>query len=239
MKSREHAQRMFAELQQHGLATVLISLDRYHLEFVRFDQITRALEALRELNIRTTVQTIYGRDDLSSADYRAKLGALAEGDWIDFCELPAVPVGRGASEPKRSLALTPGIPSGDCNIFDVLHIEPDGSVKPCCGAGLTAPGLTMGNIHEEALPPIAERMQTDPLLNSLRAWRGPAQLYRIATSLGLNDFQKSAYAGTCHACHDLFSRVDVVSALRGQLAGRVVEFLAARWFAEQADPNAD
>lgn len=234
VKDKEHARAMFSELQEHGLFTVLISLDRYHLEFVRFEKIVAALAALRELKIATTVQTIRGRDDPGCEDYRMALGEVAEGDWIEFCELPAVPVGRGASEPEERLALVQGMPGGDCNVFDVLHIEPDGAVKPCCGAGLTATGLTMGNIHEQKLVQIAEHMQIDPLLNSLRAWRGPAHLYRVLAELGLNGFQKPAYAGTCHACYDLFSRSDVVAELRRYLADQAVGILAARWYAEQA-----
>src|SRR4030095_3038235 len=97
-----------------------------------------------------------------------------ESEARPICELPAAPIGRGATLNDAALDIEPGIPSGGCNVFDALLWEPDGSVKPCCGAGLTAAGLTMGNVRHESLPSIAERMQADPLLNSLRASRGPA-----------------------------------------------------------------
>src|SRR5262245_32274340 len=66
VKDTEHAQKVFSELQRFGLSTVLLSLDRYHLQFVPFERVVMALEALRGLSIAATVQSIRGRGDPGS-----------------------------------------------------------------------------------------------------------------------------------------------------------------------------
>src|SRR5262249_26260191 len=131
----------------------------------------------------------------------------------------------------EELELSPGVPSGDCNIFDVCHIEPDGSVKPCCGGALTAPGLTAGKINSESLTDIIARMETEPFFKSLRAYVGPKHPFKTLREIGLGDFEKPAYTGTCHACGHLFSSPDIVARLRAALAQKSIELLAARWFA--------
>jgi MoaA/NifB/PqqE/SkfB family radical SAM enzyme len=228
--TEEKALKVFSELRERGLMAALISLDRYHLEFVKFQKVVNALRALRELRINTTVQTIVGRNHEGSEHFRRLLGELAEGEWIDFVEHNTTPVGRAANIPDNELNFVDGIPSGDCNIFEVCHVEPDGSVKPCCGGALTVEGLTAGNINEESLQSIAARMNVDPLFNSLRAYEGPSHLYQVLRELEANGFEQPRYTGTCHACGDLFSRPDIVRLLRQTLAVKSIELLAARWY---------
>src|SRR5262249_28550220 len=150
----EKAVKVFSELKERGLIAALISLDDYHLEFVKLRKVENALKALRTLQINTSVQTIRGKGHTTSEEFQRRLGDLAKGDWIDFVEHASTPIGRAALLKDEELELSPGVPSGDCNIFDVCHIEPDGSVKPCCGGALTAPGLTAGNINSESLTDI-------------------------------------------------------------------------------------
>jgi hypothetical protein len=47
---------------------------------------------------------------------------------------------------------------GGCSIEEIFNVQPDSSVKPCCGGGLKAKRLTMGNAKIERVCWILRRL---------------------------------------------------------------------------------
>lgn len=230
-KSEELALSIFSQLAEYGLVAVLLSVDRYHDEFVPFYRVLNSVKALATLGIHITVQCIRGAGHETIEEIRSRFGTLALARDIQFVEHNTTPVGRAEviSADELSFLPGPGVPSGNCNIFEVCHIEPDGSVKPCCGPGLVAEGLTVGNIHSESLLSIIGRANVDPLFNSLRANSGPKHLYQVLEQVGTADISKKVYSSTCHACSEIFTKPYIVEKLRAALLSESVELLYKRW----------
>ena len=122
-------------------------MDDFHAEFGKIDQIANAISACNELNIYPTVQNIYVNGASRIEHFKHKLDQLCDTSRVEWTETHCTPVGLGASlDPAvHQLIDINDLSYGDCNAGEILNIEADGSTKPCCGAGLMAGGLTMGN----------------------------------------------------------------------------------------------
>lgn len=230
-KDRAAATKILEPLVQAGLSTLLVSCDEFHQETIPLERVGIALSVAEEMGVRLTVQTIRRRNSPRAKDYRDRLG-LADTDirWIDN---PLTPVGRALTAiPSGDLELRPEIPIGHCTVLRILIIDPNGTVRPCCGAGLVVDRLAVGNIWSEGLAPIIRRIEVDPVLTTLGLWGGPLGLARQLAVLGRPQFVERKYTSACHACSSILSDPEALAMLERFFSENLEAILAHNAWAE-------
>ena len=232
--SIEKARSMLEKLHRAGLISILVSVDDFHQEFVELQNAGNCIKAAQELGIACIAQTITTRNGRKGEDFRRELEKLIDAEKVEWIDNPCDPIGRAVYQvPENDLLLKTGIGKGECSILRVLNVWADGSVKPCCGSGLIAKPLTIGNVKEEKLIDIIKRAECSPLINALVVWGGPYLLGEILRQEGYGKYLLDEYTSECHACYHILSNDFIASLLRERLDEKVLELLAARMIAEE------
>jgi hypothetical protein len=230
---RPAAREKLKPLVDLGLRSMLVSCDDFHAQAVPLSRVATCLESAAELDVLCTVQTITLRGSRRSADFRELLkdSAAAETRWVDN---DCAPVGRAAREiPPDRLDLTEGIPMGHCTVLRVLNVDPDWTVRPCCGSGLVADRLAVGNLRSQGFVEIDRRTRVDPVMNMLSLWGGPLGLARQLEALGRPEFLRRTYTCACHACHVILSDRRAMALLEPFLKDNRERLMAQMAWAEQ------
>lgn len=234
-RSREAATDRLRPLARRGLTTMLLSWDGFHARFGQIEQIANAITACRELDILPTVQSIVVRGSDGIAATREQLSSICDVSHVRWVENPCIPVGRGSEirDADRVMTRIDELPYGRCTAGMVLNVQASGEVKPCCGAGLMADALTMGNIHQEALSDIVQRSSVDPLINSLVGFRGPKQLVEVLRAERQDHLIPRLVTDTCDACYRMLTDSQALQVLRSSLGSRVRKQLLCRVASEE------
>jgi MoaA/NifB/PqqE/SkfB family radical SAM enzyme len=230
-KTPEMTQRLLDPLFERGLRHIMISLDQYHLEFGTIEHVANCIGRSQELGMDTAVQIIRRVGAPKEEDFRIALNPLVDIEKIRWYENPCSAIGNAHTMlSKEDLEWHEEIPVGGCNAGDILNIQPDGEIKPCCGAGLMAKRLSLGNAKREPVDEAVRRAEADPLINSLVAEQGPRGLARLLSEAGRQDLvQKHApFTDACYACHSFLTDAETLEVLEAQLESRGVEMLVNR-----------
>ncbi len=234
-KSDAQARKLLTPLHQFGLKWLLLSLDSYHLEHMFLDQAKRCLNASVELGINTSVQVIRRKGAPDRQAFREMMRDSVDVDAIDWIENPCASVGNAATMLKREdMEWHDEIPIGGCNAGEYLNIQPDGEIKPCCGAGLMAPELSIGNAKHGDLAGVVEKANASGLVNSLISNQGPRGFADILRREGREDLLKkhAPFTEACHACNALLTDPECVEVLRTAFAKDQIALLASRVLTE-------
>lgn len=230
-KSPEMVQRLLDPLHALGLRWMLVSLDEYHLEFGTIRQAALCLDRAVGLGIDTSVQVILRKGGPRAADFREELASEIDVDAIKWIENPCSAIGNAETllEPE-DLTWHARVPVGGCNAGEILNVQPDGEVKPCCGAGLMSDRLSLCNAKTESIYKGVQKAEVDPLLNSLIAHQGPRELEAMLIEAGREDLveRHAPFTDACHACHSFLNDEETLQVIEDQLAGRVEEMLINR-----------
>jgi len=202
--SRRQAERFLPALSEAGLDSLTLSTDRFHLLRVPLDFVIHALEAARELGIRTGVKIArLARDPIADGLDR-HLRPLA--DRVVLQQVS--PLGRGSSL-RESLPLKAlrDLTKPGCLTPPVLL--PDGSLLTCCN--LPARDMRpedypfiLGNLEHTPLGKLLELRARHPLLAALRH-RGPAALFAPASAAARSGGRpcRSLFHDGCDLCFHL------------------------------------
>lgn len=193
--------RKLKPLVERGLSSMLISLGDFHLEFGTIETVGNALKAGLELGVTCTAQDIITKRSRRIEEFRKMLEPYFDTrkvQWVDNDMAHS-----GNAEKYVSYEDLPKKPlePGDCSVEINFNVQPDGSVKPCCGGGLKAERLTMGNAKTESVGTIIEKMQTNPLINALILGKGPYYLAKLLADNGFPEYLHRSYSGVCDACY--------------------------------------
>lgn len=236
-KTPEIAIRKLEPLVKHGLHSLLLSWDDFHAQFGRIEQVANAITACNALGIEPTVQNIVLPSSTRNETIKALLGALCDTSKVDWAESPCTPVGLGAAlDPARhGLVDVDDLPYGNCTAGQILNVEADGKVKPCCGSGLMAEGLTMGNVHHASIQDIVRSASADPLFNCLVAYRGPKHMVAALRQAGRDDLVPKRVTDVCDACYKITNSRETMAVLRAQLQPAALQMAMNRVIGEAQD----
>ena len=191
-----------------ALEILIISSDKYHLEYIDAKTVRNAIEAGLECNKYVVVNITYiEKEDLSSVSHLYK----DYGDRITMQTVKAMPF-HGEESNKiarhqyfKRITKAPKF----CGIGNYF-INYDGNVYACCQASrsLNTNYLTLGNLYEERLSEMDKRMKQNPVYQfiSSKGPRGIAEIF--ASSDYFNDLQECSYAGGCEICQSLLDTTD-------------------------------
>jgi hypothetical protein len=222
--SKAKALKILGQYRGIGLRRLQLSVDDYHQEWVALERVKNAVEAARELEIKSTLVCIVSEKTRKAKDYLRDMG-VEEGPFVEMAEAPCTPVGFAAERiDPGDFKRWDGVPSDWCSMLRVLNVLPDGSVQMCCGAPFTKDVFRAGNAKREKLVDIVRRAESDPLFTALSAGFGVRHLIPILESAGYGHLIKyGQYASSCDACHDLLGDPKVVKILRKELEKRADE----------------
>lgn len=230
-KSPEAARKLLSPLRNVGLGWLMLSLDQYHLEHASLDQAMHCLNGSLDYGINTAVQVIRRVGAPTAKDFKEMLTDRVDVDRIEWIENPCSAIGNAASMLGREqLEWYDDIPPGGCNAGEILNIQPDGEIKPCCGSGLMAKRLSLGNAKTEDVDRQVRAAETDGILNSLIAEQGPRGLARLLREAGRADLveRHAPFTDACYACHAFMTDPEVLELLETLVERRTVPLLASR-----------
>jgi MoaA/NifB/PqqE/SkfB family radical SAM enzyme len=203
----EHRTRLLAEA---GLNYFEVSIDFWHLPYVKVERVRNLLYAARRCGVTVILRTLSSkRHHLAEI-----LGYFEPADLLHVLvgNGRVHPVGRGSSK-EIADQVYPGNTEGCCEAVLNLTVSPSGYVYPCCAGADMTTSLASGKVTESSLADIVFRMETDRMLRQL-IHEGPATLVRTIEQLGYKEALKKDYTSICHLCWDIFRQDDLSGALR-------------------------
>lgn len=228
-KTEEAAHRKIERLHANGLRWMLASWDVFHAEFGKLEHVINAINAAHKFEIVVSLQNITTPTSFKNVDLKERLRGIVDVEKIDWVENSVVPVGLGATELQSSeLSYVDQPPMDQCNAGDILNVEVDGTVKPCCGAAFMQDHLWMGNAFEEDLETIVQRSSVDPIINSLISCRGPSGLVDRIKATGRTDLLPKKYGSACELCHKVLSNEEAKVLLENSLKEEQTQLIAKR-----------
>ena len=230
-KSKVIAHRLLEPLRDVGLSWLMLSLDQYHVEHGILDQAVHCLNASIEFGIDTSVQVIQRRGAPNMRELRHMLEDRVDVSKIKWIENPCAAIGNAVTMlDSDQLDWHDDIPLGGCSAGEYLNIQPDGGIKPCCGAGLMTERLSLGNTKTEDLESCVRKAEKDGILNSLIADQGPRGLARLLEEEGRIDLVRryAPFTEACYACHSFLTDPEILALLEDLVAQRTILLLINR-----------
>jgi MoaA/NifB/PqqE/SkfB family radical SAM enzyme len=227
-RNPERAYQVMRQLADAGLTAVRVSTDKFHDPFIPFERVLMAIEAGLACKLETSVEVILVRKDTNLGEvfkalqkYPAKIltGTL-------------VPQGRAKSLPM-GLFLTYSyhqIKQFCCPQASTVFVDSDGQTYFCCNYPRPAPGESLdtsayviGNVYEDSLETILERVDTNPVSRVL-AERGPQGVIEwLESKFGEEKISRlfrsqQRYYGLCDFCHTILSHHQLIPLIREAVA---------------------
>lgn len=209
--------RLLTPLVRCGLKRIAISTDQFHSQFIKFQFVSTAIRAAKELDLDCIAVISRTKDDKVADSIRARV----EKYDIKIVDMNILPGGRATNIPRCKLISTDSMPLGSCGPSLNPLITPDGRVVSCCSLSIYSPSwspLGLGNTYLTPLSRILKRSKENFLLRYLKIW-GPSKLYEELqnTNEGKNFKVRKIYYSMCELCIDLLESHSVVKALRKRL----------------------
>jgi Radical SAM superfamily len=196
-RTRELAGERLGRLAEVGLTALSVSVSRFHQQYVPLDRVKNALEAAKQLEIRTELKGAILESDLAAGATRDQWRAQLHADHINI--FPILPFLReGVELPDSEYYREPGLPHGRCP-GEIVCIEADGTAVSCCGPGSSRQFLTLGNVHRDSLDVINGRFEGNARQRLLRE-RGPIAFAEAAIEAEMGHLLRESYAGPCDLC---------------------------------------
>ncbi len=233
-KSFKTALRKLHPLVKNGLTNMLMSIGDFHLEFGEIESVKNALRAAQRLGIKCQVQNIITKNSSRIETFKNILNSHVDIKEVTWTNTRCVPVGNAAKNISQNDLIKSPLKPGGCSIRVALNVQPNGTVKPCCGVALKIDKLTMGNAKNESIQLILNRMETNPLLNSLIIWNGPFHLAELLAKHGCPEYLEGNYAGSCDACFKILSNKSTWDILKPLLYSEKYRLLALRILSQNA-----
>lgn len=231
-KSRESVIERLATLTDLELDTLMISVDGFHQSQVPLEKCIMCAAVAQEMGIKVVVQCVYSGTSHRLEYFRAQMEPYLDADRIKWIESPFCPCGRARKAIPRAAWPQLSYEDGSCNVMEIVYVAPDGNVTPCCGGGLVAQGLVVGNLHEWSMARIVSEVEQDPIVNCLAIHKGPAGLVKTLQEEHPTWQPRQQYTGTCHTCFEIMNDPSLVESLRDSYENRKAELLLARLYME-------
>lgn len=214
-RSEAAARDIVTELRGAGVTSLEISWDYWHMPWIKPAAIGLAIEACYDADIETNLRILTTK----SHDVDEALAAIPRDQLALVSRMTSGPVfatGRAAEtiDPADFHDCGGGL-TGACHSTLNLTINSFGNVFPCCAGFDQTNGYLFGNVKEESIVDIADRINNDPIAR-LIVFRGISKLLAIlerqSISIGGNA------KGICELCWTIFSSAEAVAAIRSHSA---------------------
>jgi MoaA/NifB/PqqE/SkfB family radical SAM enzyme len=231
-KTKKQTEQLLDPLFERGLRHLMVSLDDYHLESISIKYAANCIRHCQKIGIATSVQVLQRKGGSKAEDFKKKLSnddILV--DEINWYESPCSALGNARTMIKKEeLEWYWEIPEGGCSAGKILNIQPDGRIKPCCGAGLMADRLSLGNIKTENVYDVVQKSEVDTIVNSLIAEQGPRGLANELYQRDKADqlIRHGPFTDACHACFAMLTDPEILTLLEKFTKNNRIELLAQR-----------
>ena len=189
-----------------------ISWDYWHQPYVPGEAVSNCLEACDEFEIEADLRILCTK----SHSYTEALSFLRPDALARASRISGGPVfatGRAAKTiPAEDFHRQNNI-EGNCHSVLNLTVNARGNVYPCC-AGLDQTDYVFGNVREDSLVTIAERLNRSPVIRTV-VFAGIASLVPLLERAGIDVGRE--YNGICHMCWSIFSNPDCIRALDAEI----------------------
>jgi len=215
-KSIEQARVLIQPLLDRGLRWILVSLDEFHIKSGRLACVANCLSVCMEAGLEVSIQTLQHLKAIDTATFRNKLSEYLEVDSINWITNPVSAIGNAAVRIKREyMQWYDSIPEGGCSAGEILNLQPDGDIKPCCGAGLLSKRLSLGNIKHHSIYEMVKKAEVDPILNLLVSSQGPIGLAKLLEKRGYSQLveRHAPFTDACYACHAFLEDQEILDVL--------------------------
>jgi pyruvate-formate lyase-activating enzyme len=230
---RETAYEKTRQLAAAGLNYFEVSIDYWHLPYVKVERVRNLLWAARRLGITVILRMLSTKSH--HIDEMLRYFQPFELMHVVIGSGRVHPVGRGATA-EIAADVYPGSIEGCCERVLNLTISPKGDVFPCCAGADMTTSLACGNAQKNTLAEAVFRMETDRMVGEL-VHRGPAVFIPIVKELGYGNHVDKDYTGICHLCWDIFRNEDLSAALRAHFED--VHFRELCKFVTTDEPHAE
>ncbi len=193
-----HCQR----LRSAGLTRMEISWDAWHRPFVPPDRVDHCVHACRENGIETVLRILSSRKNTVEGAIQPLANETLSSVDEMYCS-PVSPIGRAAREISPSEVHAGSPLNANCHQTMNLAVNAFGNVFPCCAGIDQTDGHIFGNVRDESIVDIAERMNSSPLLRTI-VFGGVGSLVPILENAG-HTVRDRSFASICHLCWWIFS----------------------------------
>lgn len=197
-----------------GLTRLNISADYYHQKFIPLASVENVIYSANKLGINTYVVGSFLDPNDNMNNY---IKNVPKTKYINFISKYVSKVG-GAKKwdiSQKQYGLNLDIKNFTCyrRIHHDIAVWNDGSVYPCCSTfNRDTPGIKIGNIFEESLSAIYEKLNTSSKYKILKR-DGFGKLYEIVKKYDPELHNKlpstSQCVGPCSLCNSIFSNTNL------------------------------
>lgn len=204
---------MLQNLYDRGLRALTISYDDYHREYIPLIRIQNVLDVIKKFDISVALNMVVDKKNRGT-QLLNDLGDSVFG--IQVTMIPASPVGNSKMIPKQDMYLKNyesfdlRCPSS-CLEFVIHH---DGFVYPCCSPSVFESNLVVGNIREEQIDILEEKMFSNIALYILMKEGLGWFIEKLNIS---EELSKKQFVSTCEICRYLFSKESVFDLLYDEM----------------------
>ena len=231
----ERARNLCERMRNAGLTTLEISWDHWHRPYIRPEAVSNCLDACSDFDfdfdfdfdIESNLRLLSTR----SHSYAEALSWLRPESVRKASRVFAMPVfatGRASTDiPREDFHPGTGI-DGNCHSTLNLTVNAKGNVFPCCAGLDQTDHHLFGNVKDESIVAIAERMNRSPLVRTL-VFSGVASFIPLLERAGIDVGRD--YDGICHLCWSIFSdkeRVEAIEAAIRDAQQRAIRRIADR-----------
>jgi MoaA/NifB/PqqE/SkfB family radical SAM enzyme len=221
-KTKERGRKLLKQMCDAGLTEINFSADRFHLEFLDPQTLRNALDCAKQLGLTRIVSFVSNADEDPLTEFSALYGIRRE-ELYDLRLLGTdlkrigemgrthilvfygglIGLGRAARECGDELRYFPidFFPQRQ-SCMEVVNkpvVYPDGSFQACCCAGGKIKSFTVGNVRDDTLETLFERMLSRPhfrLINTL----GPRALWESVRAQHPEINLPTSYSSICELC---------------------------------------
>ncbi|MFZ2896773.1 MAG: radical SAM/SPASM domain-containing protein [Saprospiraceae bacterium] len=229
--SKKKAWTLLQPLIDRGLKWILVSIDDFHIKSANLESIINCLSVCLEAGLNVSVQTLQHLNAINSDTFKTKLSGYLDVEDINWISNPVTPIGNAAWKiNKGDLLWHYNVPHGGCSAGEVLNVQPNGEVKPCCGAGLSSDRLTIGHIKKQSIYEMVKKAEADVILNMLIAFQGPRGIANLLEKEGYSNLIAchSPFSDACYACHVFLNDRNILNVIDNISITRKVQTLIQR-----------
>lgn len=222
-KTIENAREVCKNLRESGLNSLELSWDYWHHSFVPGDSVSNCLQACKEYqidtNLRILTTRLHNMEEALSA-LRSDVPDLAS----RITSGPVFATGRAAKEldPNEYFYSRASL-NASCYRTLNFSINAFGNVHPCCAGFDQTCSYVIGNVINESIGTIVERMNRDPLIRKL-VFSGIETLIPILIKNGYDIGMD--YFSICHLCYTIFSNPEYSACIREDFSERKLNALS-------------
>lgn len=210
-RSAAAASAVAERLRAAGVTSLEISWDYWHQSFISPATVGRAIGACFESGIECNLRVLTTR----SHNLEEALSLIPTQDLALASRITSGPVfatGRASHNlPAEEFHDTGAGLDGACHPSLNLTVNSLGNVFPCCAGFDQTKHYLFGNVRDESIAVIAERINSDPIARVV-VFRGIRHLLPVLEQAGIR--LEGEFHGICQLCWTIFSSPECVEALR-------------------------